>query len=698
METSDSSELSSIPSSSPAAARKRIAAGTSSVAPKKVKCKRQRKSTVNTKAVKSVSNNEKDERKLQKTLLKPHRIANEKKGKILASNALQEVKRKAEKGAEGNSKPSKRLKCLSSSSSSSHFYKKGHHTAAYREKSNEGSFGDFSISLAVSASTDDDPEKQTLDALIDFMQGTPEKSCLDSEEEDDSDEGSDTNPEDDQDFRPTPLPNGLLPETFVFAKYPSGYFISQFLSYQPAQNLRDQKAGKDYCTIMDANGKVHDKIKLEFIITKDDEKIADCKLGKYKIVDHSSPGFSTDADVRPPSPEFIHQQSIDSPANCIILPTPSPTQPPNTLTPADFCDLDRVSQLRLIRPHLHKILEEKYPPAQWRIDKFFENNQSRRNLNHEVSYGDIVGNEVIGIIIPELWRWTLRKDRRTTDVHSQQRLEEPPRPRGTQRYNELSIPKLKEYIDNVLLPEAIIELCIRSYYPMDLLKEIDNKQGGEGEEDIELLADVSDPELDTSLDFESEDEPQSNSQPLASKPKAKVELTPPPISLALHPTDPNQQKKFSPSHSPASLSSALSSVPTSPLSQYSPDSRLKHPVPFPVATDINNPVFDTKVSIFQPLQTASTSGSTWPDDETLYDAARILLRILSNRDISLMWSNGEFFLRLARETKRKELGLPPENVTPEELEEWKKEKALEEERSGNGRKKIQRVRSFKDME
>lgn len=65
---------------------------------------------------------------------------------------------------------------------------------------------------------------------------------------------------------------------FIFTKYPSGYYLSQLIAYHPAQSWRDQEEGKDYCTVKDANGVVHEKVKLSDLITKDDERIGTCKV------------------------------------------------------------------------------------------------------------------------------------------------------------------------------------------------------------------------------------------------------------------------------------------------------------------------------------------------------------------------------------------------------------------------------------
>jgi hypothetical protein len=74
-----------------------------------------------------------------------------------------------------------------------------------------------------------------------------------------------------------------------------------------------------------------------------------------------------------------------------------------------FVDLPRPQQIRLLRPHLRKIIHEQYEPAQWRIDLFHHTRRiSIEELALQAVYGDICTDEVVQCIVPELERWLLR--------------------------------------------------------------------------------------------------------------------------------------------------------------------------------------------------------------------------------------------------------------------------------------------------
>lgn len=118
-----------------------------------------------------------------------------------------------------------------------------------------------------------------------------------------------------------------------------------------------------------------------------------------------------------------------------------------------FKDLDRERQLEAIKPHLHAVVKEEYEPAQWRADLFFDG-QSRR-LNEKASAGDIPEDEALNLIIPWLLKWN--NDAAASDVA----IRCPPQ--GSERHDALSGNQRVQYVTNVLFPEAVIELCIRSY-------------------------------------------------------------------------------------------------------------------------------------------------------------------------------------------------------------------------------------------
>ncbi|WWC91216.1 uncharacterized protein L201_006158 [Kwoniella dendrophila CBS 6074] len=189
-----------------------------------------------------------------------------------------------------------------------------------------------------------------------------------------------------------------------------------------------------------------------------DTAIADCKLGyrknKIKI-------YRCDAATRAPSPVPI---------------PPSDTQ---SIHYSRFRKLPRYVQLYNIRPHLQQILLDEYLPAKWRADEYFSTSSRRESLNSKARYGEIDEEEISDVFIPELVRWALRAEGRTDPTPRQG---EPSRPTGTNRYEALSIPQKIEYIHNVLLPEAIIELTLRSVDHDEILAA--NQESPEEDEEL----------------------------------------------------------------------------------------------------------------------------------------------------------------------------------------------------------------------
>ncbi|WVQ81241.1 hypothetical protein IAT38_003363 [Cryptococcus sp. DSM 104549] len=430
-------------------------------------------------------------------------------------------------------------------------------------------------------------------ASLEDVTAKPAESEGESEDEDEDEEEEDV-------FIKTSLPDGVNVEDFVYAKYRDGYFVSQLISFDPADTLEDQRRGRDYCVVMDANGTEHKK-KLSEIISSDDPAIADCKLGKFMMVDESAQTFTSDANSRPPTP-----------APSIPL-TPDPTQAVAPLPPDEFADLERVDQLRLIRPHLQAILDETYEPAQWRVDSFYGNNKSRGKLNHEAAYGNISEREVDLVILPELLRWTLRADR-WKDKDPKRELEEPPRPTGSARFNALDIASVRQFINHILLPEAIIHLCLRSYDVEDFLETIAKNAAKQAP--ASSFAKLNDGLSDDS-DLEEDLAPAAEAPASASRPRP----TPPPSSVPR----------------PSSTASSPLSSPT--------------PSPTPPRT---LPVLSPK---------------------DLYEAARAQLTELRGRNLAQTWSLNEQLLRRARVRMREKLGLHPEGMTAEEKNEWYAQRA-----------------------
>ncbi|OCF39767.1 hypothetical protein I317_06429 [Kwoniella heveanensis CBS 569] len=240
-------------------------------------------------------------------------------------------------------------------------------------------------------------------------------------------------------FKPTPLPDGVDIGDSVFVKLGYNWYFGKLVGYTPATNFQDQKRGKDIWTVKSMLGSQISKRPEGNILTVYDERIATCTLAEWTTRQRE---FPSDALFRPPTPE----------------PSTVANSPVDSEQPFDV--LSRHRQLYAIRPHLQAIISDAYPPAKWRADLFFGSAKDRTSLNQKVIYGDIHDDEISDVIIPELKRWA----RRAEVVRGKGRQGQPPKPTGSDRYDRMrSAAQVDEYITNVLLPEAIIELCIRSY-------------------------------------------------------------------------------------------------------------------------------------------------------------------------------------------------------------------------------------------
>ncbi|KAK8843324.1 hypothetical protein IAR55_006979 [Kwoniella newhampshirensis] len=304
------------------------------------------------------------------------------------------------------------------------------------------------LRLGYGSDSEDGEDDQTLDNLLAIL-----------ERPDDAPPPSEKKKE--KRFRPTPMQDGISLGDFVYVKNKNNWWIGKILRYDPADNHADQRKGWDFYTVVDRFGEILKRKKSSDIITKYDERIADCILGDFKIQKRE---FANDAGFRAPTP---------APETDILQPS----------TSDDFGRLDRVEQLRLIRPHLLRIISETYEPARWRIDLFFGGNTNRRKLASKSKHGDITEDEVAQVIIPELKRWAMRGLRWHGQQDANTRPDELPRPSGSDRYNALKPSELEGFIQDVLVPEAIMQLCVRSYSREDLI----NGQNQDNEDEDELM-------------------------------------------------------------------------------------------------------------------------------------------------------------------------------------------------------------------
>ncbi|ORY33153.1 hypothetical protein BCR39DRAFT_521486 [Naematelia encephala] len=240
-------------------------------------------------------------------------------------------------------------------------------------------------------------------------------------------------------FRPTPRPPGAEDGSTILVKMQHNYFPGYVVEYLPAQTIEDQRKGMDryrVCTQLD--GEIL-KRRNEIILLSEDG-IADCRLGEIRTTVTS---INNDATTRPPTPP------------------PRTTRRAKPLSPAAFGKLSREAQIRYLHPLLHDIIKEAYTCSQWRADAFYGSTVQRAALKQEAQYGDIREAELVTVIVPELERWALRAER--WQGVAKQSDDEPARPVGSERYESLSITERRNFVTDVLLPEAIIQICILSF-------------------------------------------------------------------------------------------------------------------------------------------------------------------------------------------------------------------------------------------
>lgn len=107
-----------------------------------------------------------------------------------------------------------------------------------------------------------------------------------------------------------------------------------------------------------------------------------------------------------------------------------------------FQALELSAQVENLQGHLDAVAGERYLPAQWRIDMFFEGKGERERLKAEIAYGDLKDSEV--------------KDasRLLSDWVGEHE--------GTGRFATLAEDERSQFASFVLLPEVIVAICLRS--------------------------------------------------------------------------------------------------------------------------------------------------------------------------------------------------------------------------------------------
>jgi hypothetical protein len=199
-------------------------------------------------------------------------------------------------------------------------------------------------------------------------------------------------------------------EYVYFLKYETAWpgIIRDFL---PAQ----KSSGHDKWLIKDATHKSRTvkKRRHEFL-TMSDEGFATCQVGH--IERHDVEEEEPTAETRSVTPD-LPSEEMDS-----------------------FSEWSFQQQLVAIRPHLARVIKEEYPPLLPRIEQFYKDH---RKITPP-SYGDISPSTILRIFLPELRRWVGTS------------------PKGTKRYNAMDSEQQTRYINSILLPAAICQICYLS--------------------------------------------------------------------------------------------------------------------------------------------------------------------------------------------------------------------------------------------
>jgi hypothetical protein len=196
----------------------------------------------------------------------------------------------------------------------------------------------------------------------------------------------------------------------IYIKAGRNIWPAKLLAFEPAISHDERATIGDRFLVLEWGSSIARWEKRRRVLFRTDPRIADLtvslmmptdhpeliilQLGQVKI--HRDPFTSGNYDsTREPTPIVNLSEPIASAS------TPLPS----------FFELPRIEQMRIIRPHLAKVITEEYSPARDRLDAFYGTRGARTNLSMAVSYGDISENEISVIILPELERWALRRER-----------------------------------------------------------------------------------------------------------------------------------------------------------------------------------------------------------------------------------------------------------------------------------------------
>ncbi|KAF8635495.1 hypothetical protein AX17_003885 [Amanita inopinata Kibby_2008] len=211
-------------------------------------------------------------------------------------------------------------------------------------------------------------------------------------------------PEED-DWIPPPADDALqIPGEIVLAKaseWDKFYWPARILAYMPPESKRERQ-GKYKLEYLDgANG----LLKRNAFFTSDDDEFAICKLGQFES---SYDDVANDLDTEDPL-ELSHGERTSSPI---------PTCPPPSLEA--FCNADVRAQFAYTKPILVAVLNEQYPPARDRHDRFLKGGQARNGVVDDASLRGEMDPHSVGELQRWLCDWCLREERwaKRDDAHT----------------------------------------------------------------------------------------------------------------------------------------------------------------------------------------------------------------------------------------------------------------------------------------
>jgi hypothetical protein len=166
--------------------------------------------------------------------------------------------------------------------------------------------------------------------------------------------------------------------------------------------------------------------------------------------------------------------------------TPDEELHPDPLPKPQMADLSLQEQLRHVRKALLRVINDDYTPALWRADALYNGDFKSLESGFDDSKAYLIDNKDLGdltevdndlVVLPELRRWALRPDstsliasdgrpskrkKHDTQAHTGSRPALRSRPTGSERYEALSNAQREKFVQHVLRPEAMIQICIAS--------------------------------------------------------------------------------------------------------------------------------------------------------------------------------------------------------------------------------------------